>query len=388
MRLADMPQVTLRGSPRERGRSHGEQLRERVRATVAKYKDVLAADHGRDPDVLIEKLIGESRFERHIRKRCPDLADEIRGIAEGAHVPQNDVLALNLLDEMDWFAGGRADHSGKCSAAAMRSADGVLTVAGQNMDIGTWCEGSQVLLRIIGNGAQPDQLVFTIAGSAGLNGINTNGLAVCLNALPMLASSINGLPVTFVLRCLLRLTSVRAAVGFLRSIAHASGQNYLLCDAGEIASVECSGRKAARVAYRKFQDRVIHTNHPLVDDYLADEEPWRPEHAGVPSLSTFARYESLDRRMMDAEARPTVAFFEAMLRAKDDAAHPVCRSRDDAGRSTGYTIGSSIYEIPAGGGPPRLHLCPGPPDAGEFGTFTLGFLGTTYHQIQGRDIRA
>lgn len=376
MRLADMPQVTLRGAPRERGRDYGEELRERVRATAAKYKEVLAADHGTDPDVLIGKLLGECRFERQIRSRCPDLADEIRGIAEGANVPERDVLALNLLDEMDGFAGGRADHPGKCSAAAMRSADGMLTVAGQNMDIGAWCEGSQVLLRIIGSGAQPDQLVFSIAGSAGLNGINTNGLAVCLNALPMLASSTNGLPVTFVLRCLLRLTSVRTAVGFLRSIAHASGQNYLLCDAGQIASVECSGRKAVRVRYRQFQDRMIHTNHPLADGHFAGEESWKPGHACDRSLSTFARYESLDMRMKEPEARPAVAFFEAMLRAKDDPAHPVCRSRDEAGRSSGYTIGSSIYEIPAGGSPPRLHLCPGPPDAGEFGAFTLGFLGT------------
>jgi len=371
VRAEDLPVVVMKGTPHERGQSYGEHLRGRVRETVAKYCEWLAAVHCRDARARVTDLARRASFEPHIQRYCPDLADEVRGIAEGASLPVADVLALNLLDETDAQLAGltvgqdRPLTGDRCSAVAMRSANEGVTVGGQNMDIAAWCEGSQVLLRMAIEG-EVEQLVFSIAGSIGLNGMNAYGLGVSLNALPTLPSSPDGLPVTFVLRCLLRQRDVASAVQFLRSIRHASGQNYLLSGRDEIASIECSAERVARVGYEGLQDRLIHTNHPLASPgELRNVESDSQTGTYGTSASSQARYSSLDRRMKRADACASVEFLKETFRAKDDPLHPVCRATLNKDDLAGYTVGSSIYEVPHRGAP-RMHLYPGPPDSGEY----------------------
>ena len=74
----------------------------------------------------------------------------------------------------------------------------------------------------------PEALRISIAGNIGLNGLNASGLGVTCNTLAQLNYSIDGLPVAFIVRAILDRNSLMKPRSFLRTITHASGQNYIL----------------------------------------------------------------------------------------------------------------------------------------------------------------
>jgi isopenicillin-N N-acyltransferase like protein len=142
-------------------------------------------------------------------------------------------------------------------------------VLAQNMDLPAFMEGSQVVLRILAHGNEPEQLVMTAAGMIGLLGVNRTGVACCVNALSMLPSGTSGLPVAAVIRRMLTHSSAAAASAEVVSLAHASGQHYALADPHGIRGFECSA--AGCVAGPAGAD-LLHTNHPL----------WGPDGGVVP----------------------------------------------------------------------------------------------------------
>src|SRR3954452_24962481 len=251
--------VECRGNGRERGRAHGEALRESIRGLLERWDADVAARPGRPPQALVSALVETTGFVAAIERHTPDLLEEVRGIAEGAGIAFDRVLALNLMDEEWWFSAP-AEPRDACTLIAVAPAEGRPTVLAQNMDLTELMDGAQAILRI-DDGAGGGGAVLTAAGMIGLTGVSSAGLGVCVNTLAMLNHSRNGLPVAFVMRGALAEGSVPAAAEFLARVPHASGQHYALADRNEVAGYECSAAGAVRSddADRRF----CHTNHPL-----------------------------------------------------------------------------------------------------------------------------
>src|SRR6266536_299523 len=95
--------VECRGGGRERGRAHGEALRAQIGALLERWDADVAARLQRPPAELVAALVGTTGFVAAIRRHTPDLMEEVHGIAEGAGVGFERVLALNLMDEEWWF---------------------------------------------------------------------------------------------------------------------------------------------------------------------------------------------------------------------------------------------------------------------------------------------
>ena len=91
------PAVNIEGSPFEMGRSHGRQLHDRVRVTVAVMREAIghdAYDAGWD---AFQPTVA------HCRAAVPDLVAEMEGIAEGAGLPFKDIWLINAhLDLSVW----------------------------------------------------------------------------------------------------------------------------------------------------------------------------------------------------------------------------------------------------------------------------------------------
>ena len=274
MKTSDMPVIELRGSPLERGRIYGELLRDNIAIVIdswlsdlGSYDQNSQAKSSVQVETYLNAFFSQTNYLKAINQYAPDLVEEIQGIAQASGQAFEHVLGLNLMDE-EWVFGLRKSLDkpvSKCTAFGMpKLADGTC-YAGQNMDIGSWAEGQQVLLRIMPVDDAPEALVFSIAGSIGLNGVNANGLGVTCNTLSQLQFASDGLPVLFILRALLAKRSINDAEQLLYSIKHASGQNYMLSTADEIRCFECCGNSV--VCYRPecMHGRVFHTNHPLVD---------------------------------------------------------------------------------------------------------------------------
>ncbi len=375
MRTADMPVIELRGSGRERGHRYGETLRAEIAHLLDRWEEQIARDTGQPAKALVDDIVGETRFDDAIARWAPDLRDEVQGIAAGSDQPLWRIQGLQLLDEIWWFTlyrkAGAAPWRQRSAVIEHCSALGQVTDAGratsgQTMDIGTWIEGSQILLRIRPDSG-PDQLVFSYAGSIGLNGLNARGVGYCCNTVIQLDPSATGLPMAYVGRRLLEQASFNGAVDFLRTVEHASGQNYLVGGPGRVASYECSGRNAVEWRGEDGADKaILHTNHPLAS---RDDRMFREISKGDAALrsTTTGRYDGLKACVRQAGGRLTVERIKDALRSKDPAA-PISRTGEAAadGNPIGYTVGCMVYEH---SDDPVLHLAAGPPCSTEFMAF-------------------
>jgi isopenicillin-N N-acyltransferase like protein len=334
--------VECRGDGRERGRAHGEALREEIHELLERW-DADAADRvGRPAPEYVSALVGSTGFAAAIGRHTPGLLDEVRGIAEGAGVAFERVLALNLMDEEWWFAGADGEYDA-CSLAAVDRGDGRPPLLAQNMDLPVALDGAQTVLRLE-DGRGWSAAVLSAAGLIGLAGVNGNGLGVCVNALGMLNHSADGLPVAFVVRGLLERPDAARAAAFLRGVPHASGQHYALADPSGVSGYECSA--AGAVPVPAVGGRLLHTNHPLRS---RDVDPGCPDPDG--SADSHARM----RRIAAADVRlDSTGDCEALLADRET---PLCVLPDPL--RPWITFGSIAAELSR---PPSVRIALGPPD--------------------------
>ncbi len=345
--------VALSGDGRARGLAAGIALGPGIRALLADWLTSLTQSGVGDGEAHARDLLRDTDFRTALRTHCPDLLDEVVGMAEGAKIDPDLLFALQLMDE-EWAYRGRhraeAPSREKCSSVAIVTPGGP-TWIGQNMDLGPYTDGHQVVLRIAPDGERSGALVFTAEGMVALLGVNAAGVGVCVNSLPQLPNGRTGVPVAFMIRKLLQARGVNEAADWVRSLPHATNQHYLLAEAGEVRSFECS---AAGVTEYRPPDpaRVFHTNHPL------SEETGAPETAEA-RQNSVRRLLSLTTRL--ARGEPDLEAIRAALSACDDPRHPVSREyKPDAGL-IGFTTGSMISELNGGSSPIESWVSPGPP---------------------------
>lgn len=369
----------LYGTPRERGRIHGETLRPRIKELVSIWKDELHRQTGVDSDDYLMEFLEKTNFTKAIKLWTPDLLEEVEGIAEGAEIDTNTMLAYQLVDEEWWYSAyGYRSKSipvpadiKHCSALAVFGQNDLPTYVAQNLDIPAFTDGFQALLHIKYKNSPLECLVFTYAGLIAACGMNNHGIGQVVNALLQLNHRADGLPVAFVNRGILERTTHDAAVKFLHDIRHASGQNYIIGGRRKASAHECSANKVSRFEPYEGATRLYHTNHPLVNDdqsiykdWLESvKDRWQPKHPGNSDI----RFMSLEKRLKDPKMPIAVDNIKEILSSKDDPENPICSEKraDDGG---GFTAGCLIMDLSEN---PRLHLAPGPPSTTDFRTYTF-----------------
>ena len=371
MKTADINVIEISGSPRERGRHYGEVAKDLIGNVIERWRMDLGnfgrnnvTDKAIDPNFYLSEFFSKTDYLRSVEKWTPALLEEVKGIAEGSGHSFEDIIGFQLLDE-EWVFGLRKNlekPTNKCTAFGVPDQEGGVSYAGQNMDIGSWTEGSQVLLRVMPTETAPEALIFSVAGNIGLNGLNACGLGITCNTLAQLNYSIDGLPVAFIVRSVLEKKSIDEAEQLLRSIKHASGQNYILSSPSDMRCFECCGSSVVRYAPEEYLGRVFHSNHPLINQ---DDCGVLPKEL-MRSENSVARFDSICNRLGDTSRFLRLDDFKAALASHDDPNNPVSRNTNNEGSSIGFTAGSSIYEF---GVVPRLHLAAGPPCETSFEVF-------------------
>jgi hypothetical protein len=363
MKTEDLPVLHLGGSPRENGRLHGEILRADIKSAIDLWQSTATLPAGTTFQEAVESLIQNTSFVAQIKAHVPDLLEEIEGIAEGANQDRNLVLAFQLGDEMRWFFRDQDARADRCSAIGAAGLVREPTIVAQNIDVGSWADGMQVLLRIRDLHDESETLVFTVAGMVAMNGVSGRGFGLCCNTLLQLSPNPRGLPVAAVVRRTLASQTAAEALHVLRTIPHASGQNYLFGSRGEIHNLECGGSGVAEYRHGARIDRVIHTNHPLVH-----KDATFPL-GSLLETSSRLRLESLDRHFASTTGPSTYEEAVRVLQARDDPDFPVCRETE-LDRSDPYwmTIAATIFEI---GDTVRMHCAAGPPTQSQFVCFDV-----------------
>ena len=212
--------LKLSGTPFERGKAHGTALRDEVQAVLLVWRRELHAKFSSantvltDDDTVAEWCDGfvtggflattEFAAEATMRKWAPGLLEELKGLAEGAGVSYEELLALQLRDECDRVSSRgrfarRGERTTSLAVAGVRKA-AAPALLGQASELEAFRSTHQVVLEVAGGAkGQAGSMFFAHAGLvAPMCGINEHGLAVTADALPQLAPAAAGVCAGFV----------------------------------------------------------------------------------------------------------------------------------------------------------------------------------------------
>ncbi len=327
--------LQIDGDAFNRGRTHGGELRLQVSECVEFYRGVL----GLGEAVLVERA---GLYERLIESYSPTLAQEIRGIAEGAGLPPAHLFAVNARSELVPF------DAGECTALYTPST-GVLA---QTWD---WCRQLEQLVTVLSIRLEDGREVLTVTepGIVGKIGLCSEGFGVCLNFLSAPRSN-DGAPIHVLLREALDAPSLEAARGRLRQAGTGRGGNILLADAGgEAFNFEFAGDASDE---RAVTGNFCHTNHCLFRDLAAGDMEEN-------SKARWTRAEEL----LEGAAAASVEDVKRILSDRRDADAPICAPYQPLFGLELGTLCTAVMDLPDR----RLHLRMGADPEADFRVYSL-----------------
>jgi len=329
MRVQTLPVLTLRGSPREQGRQHGEALRGEVAHNLEVYLRRFLTDGRLTPGEVERRA---AAYLEVFTRESPRYREEMEGIAEGSGRTLLEIAMLNGRYEIlysAYSAIGMAEAAGGCTAfAASRAvtADGHLWI-GQTWD---WIPGVRgVLVDLEEEGLRI--LAFTEAGIAGGKiGMNAAGIGLVVNGLLSNLDDWARLGVPFHLRTagILRSRTLAEAVARATEGVHACSANFLIARGGGTGSngaedvVDLETSPAGWVVHTPTDGMLAHANHFLQPERLAIWQPLREERS-----STYLRCERMAQLLAERTAAGplTVSDLEALLRDHHGRPDSICR---------------------------------------------------------------
>jgi isopenicillin-N N-acyltransferase like protein len=304
------PVVRATGGPRERGRSYGEDARVRVHRSIELYAKVFQHYSGLTwPDVRDRAGAFVDRFDDADAQLLP----EIEGIAEGAGVDAEDVLALNVRTEVMFGLGTGAARAAarECTAVAAgppRTAGDRVFVA-QTWDWKPAARDTCVLLAMRPHG-RPAFVTLVEAGLLAKVGMSTSGLGLATNALTSSRDRGQaGVPYHAVLRRVLTSASLEEAVDVIVRSERASSANYVLGDrGGHVADLEAAPGEPGMVM-RIDGPLTCHANH-----FTRPDRPFE-DLAALDGPDSSGRQASAERALGAEDALVDAETLASVLRA-------------------------------------------------------------------------
>jgi len=340
----------LHGTPAQMGAAFGESCREAIAELYAlRLENGLgqALRYGRrersEADLLALAgacLEASDRFD-------PDGAAELRGIARGAGLSPERVLAMNgltdLRDALAW-GGPPVEAAGGCTAFVVqrdRSSDGRLW-AGQTWDLGT--DNQPFVVAVHRTPAQgPETWCVTTVGCLSLMGMNADGVAIGTTNLRTVDAG-PGVPYLGLIHRALAESSATAAAAVIAHAPRAGGHAYTAVDRDGFAfAVECTARRSRTFAIRGGFH--VHTNHCQVAEHQALE-------ADIPFASSRARLARMQQLLREAD-RIDGPYLERCLADGANGSLAICRDDFD-----GISTNAALVACPEGA---RLRACHGLP---------------------------
>lgn len=354
--------VELSGSSYEIGYGHGSKCREQVLSSIRYYIKAFAANGVSWED---GKRLAMT-YEPHIAAYAPQLLEEMRGIADGAQVSYEDILALNCRSEMTRMKIGEklaALTSGGCTVFAVmpaRTQDGK-TYHAQTWDFGTMQRDAMVVLKIRSD-TGIDLFMITEGGLVGGKGMNSHGMSLTLNALRT-SGVPEGVPLHVVMRRMLEAPTISHAYHKATCAPCAAAGCVTVAVDGIALGIELV---PGDVDVLSPADGIyVHTNHVISTRFHGIEDLGRRNLAGG---SSFLRY---NRCKTFLEHRQNLTLDDVKNTMCDHVGYPkgICMHADVSLPAAEQT--SSNYAVIFDLTDKIIHLCPGNPCQGEYREYRL-----------------
>ena len=345
MNEVDLPTIEITGDRRELGRQHGEAARAQIRESIDFYRGSFKRVTGLEWTAIRHNA---HRWVKPIEDYLPGITDEIRGIAEGAGVEFEEVLALNARGELSTHDPFSESDEGCSSFAILPEASGDgHTYAGQNWDWRCEITGTVILLRIVQPG-KPTIVMQTEAGQVGRHGASSMGLALNANGLGTRWGKGIGVPQPVIRRKILESHDMQEALSAIFDAKPSLCSNLLITHRDGFA-IDIETTPDRHGWMYPTDGLLVHTNHfiAFVPEQVA--ATYRP--FSVNSLWRLPRLTAgLKKVRAAAGTQETRSAIASALR--DHFGHPdsVCKHGNErsVGTDRNQTIASSIVDLTTG----------------------------------------
>ena len=250
----NMTLYEFKGTWRQIGQQYGEACRDGIKAMTSYWKERVFAPV--IPNVSLDKLMETSvQFIEPIEAFAPEFMEELKGIAEGANIPLNEVLMQNGAFELDVAAPVYFGGCTSFAATGKATKDGK-TVAGQNFD---WCDGSEFAAMKIVPDNGPAILGAAIVGQLIMFGLNDRGISHFANEL-VYPKSVFGVPSLVIGQKALSQVSIPKALRCIAQSQSAIALNHLIAGKdGDMIDIEATPDKNGYIL--PDRDILTHANH-------------------------------------------------------------------------------------------------------------------------------
>jgi len=257
------PELTISGTPDERGNAHGVALSAEIEATIDYYATIFKKTSA-------EIFDRAKHFQSIIHKYNPAYCEEIEGIAAGAKIKEPLwIYALNSRSEI--LALDASVNVNECTALGFQPT----ALLGQNWDWGRRLEKLAVLMQIRLSKDHTIQML-TEPGIIGKIGLNSNGIGTCLNIL-LINKVLDGVPIHIVLRAILESHTLEEAKIAIQKSGCGKASNILFGNQdGNFNYVEFAGDES--FSRQSKEQYIIHTNHYLEKPINPDEGDFRDSY--------------------------------------------------------------------------------------------------------------
>jgi isopenicillin-N N-acyltransferase-like protein len=293
--LRSFPVISVKGKPFDCGQQHGSQAGKLVRQNVDLYFNRWEAMLGLTRPEILEKC---RPFVPAIGEYDADILEELQGLAKGADLSLEEVVALNIRYELIWGAriSPQFVPGGCTSITAMPEVtrDGH-TIIGQNWDMAP-VHFEQGIILTIEQAGKPKVVLSTEAGLIGMKGMNSEGIGICVNCLVSSKDRLEpSTPFLLMIRGALNAEnftrSLKAVLGTRTAV---SGNILIACREGEAIDLEVTPDDVGTV--HTEGGILTHSNHFLTFTNRKDLKDLFKRYAP----STLFRYHRA-RRLLEAD---------------------------------------------------------------------------------------
>ncbi len=329
--MENVVEISVEGKPFHVGKVYGEQVKGLISKNIKTYKTIFLHKYGLGWEKLIERAYDGVE---EVSSFNSDAIEFMKGIAEGAGVPFNDILVLNYRYEIIF--------SERSSCTSIGFSNGEDTFIAQNWDLYAGIEANVVNLRYRISGG-PTVFTQVEAGALTHRGLNSEGIGLCINALRSKDDGGKlGVPAITVLGwSILNCTRLSKVFELVKDAKRSSSINFLLAKKDFIIDLELTPKD---FEYIEVDDDgiIVHTNHFISDRF-------RGLNAGLKGLSgdTFVREIRAKQLIRKMGSQLNVEVVKEIFRDHFDYPSSICRhvnGQDDDSISKIKTLGSTILE--------------------------------------------
>ncbi|PGH06811.1 hypothetical protein AJ79_06454 [Helicocarpus griseus UAMH5409] len=341
-----MLEVFCEGTSYGIGLQHGEQARPQIAGSLAFYSNLFAQKCSMDWPAV---CTAAAKFVPFLETSFPEYMQEMRGVAQGADVPVESILALNVRTEIAYgmFSDG-------CTALSWK--EGGKSFIAQNWDWDREQSPNLLSLHIRqstppGHPPKPAIHMLTEAGLIGKIGLNSAGVGVTLNAIKAHGVNFFKLPTHLALRAVLDSSSAAEAVEKVEKYGVAAACHILVADAqaGGVG-LECSAGDVVGIRMGEEEGDaegvITHSNH-----FIREHEGLK---AGETRLYLPDSVERLGRirELVRQKGKASVEGIEEILR--DEKGYPTSICREVTEKESMATLFSVVMDLGAGRGYVRV----------------------------------